>query len=219
MNREIGKYLYGSQNYGLDNENSDKDYCHIVYPTFGMLYSGTMADEKVDEHNKIMDVRTFYKYFLRGNINQIELLYSVDKEENQSFSEKLKPYVRSIVVDNAMNFFNSARGFATSSYTRNKGSNKGAARAMWMLNFLNSCLYFNFIIDGELFRDESIVSSARLIRYEDAPFDYDEWNRKMDELKEKYKKIKAATSDKFNIRELEINILQDFNHYVNQLTS
>lgn len=218
MNREIGKYLYGSQNYGLDNENSDRDYCRIVYPTFEMLYSGERADEKVDEHNKIMDVRTFYKYFLRGNINQIELLYSVEKEEYRPFSEKLRPYVCPIITCNAMNFFNSARGFATSSYKRTNGSEKGAARAMWVLKFLDSCLYFNFIFDGELFRDKSIVSAARLIRYEDAQFNYDEWNRKMDELKEKYKKIEPTTSDKFKVRELEINILQDFNRYVHQLT-
>lgn len=218
MNREIGKYLYGSQNYGLDNENSDRDYCRIVYPTFEMLYSGERADRKVDEHYKIMDVRTFYKYFLRGNINQIELLYSVEKEENQPFSEKLKPYVRSIVVSDAMNFFNSARGFATSSYKRSYGSEKGAARAMWVLKFLDSSLCFNFIFDGELFRDKSIVSAARLIRYEGAPFDYDEWSRKMDELEEKYKRIEPTTSDKFKVRELEINILQDFNRYVHMLT-
>lgn len=218
MERKIGKYLYGSQNYGLDNENSDRDYCHIVYPTFGAIYTGGRADEKVDEHNKIMDVRTFYKYFLRGNINQIELLYSVDKEENQPFSEKLKPYVCSIVMSNAMNFFNSARGFATSSYKRSYGSEKGAARAMWVLKFLDSSLYFNFIFDGELFRDKSIVSAARLIRYEGAPFDYDEWSRKMDELEEKYKKIEPTTSDRLKFRELENYILQDFNRYVHQLT-
>ena len=40
----------------------------------------------------------------------------------------------------------------------------------------------------------------------------------MDELKEKYKKIEPTTSDKFKVRELEINILQDFNRYVHQLT-
>ena len=219
MNREIGKYLYGSQNYGLDNENSDRDYCYIIYPTFEMLYSGERADKKIDEHNKIMDVRTFYKYLLRGNINQIELLYSVDKEENQPFSEKLKPYVRSIVIDNAMNFFNSARGFATSSYTRLDGNSKGAARAMWTLNYLSYNLYFNFNVIGELFRDIEVGKEAKRIRYGNAPFDYDEWNVEMDKLKEKYKKVEPALSDRLNIRELENNILQDFNHYVHQLTS
>ena len=72
--RVLGEILYGSQNYGLNGPNSDKDYYEIVMPSFYDLYYQIEASDK-----KSWDIRKFTKLILDGNFNAIELLFSVDK--------------------------------------------------------------------------------------------------------------------------------------------
>ena len=46
---ELAKVLYGSQNYGLDGEDSDRDYKLVLCPGFDELYEGKMCKKNIGE--------------------------------------------------------------------------------------------------------------------------------------------------------------------------
>jgi predicted nucleotidyltransferase len=79
--RIVGIFLQGSQNYGLDTENSDIDTKLIVTPTFNDLafnlkpVSTTHIREN-NEHIDFKDIRLMLQTFRKHNINFIEILFT-----------------------------------------------------------------------------------------------------------------------------------------------
>lgn len=73
--------LQGSQNYGLEYENSDVDTKAIVLPKFDDFvknktpYSETIILDN-DEHIDTKDIRIMFEMFKKMNISYIELLYT-----------------------------------------------------------------------------------------------------------------------------------------------
>ena len=73
--------LQGSQNYGLDYENSDIDTKAIILPKFEDFvnnktpYSETIVLDN-DEHIDVKDIRVMFEMFKKMNISYIELLYT-----------------------------------------------------------------------------------------------------------------------------------------------
>lgn len=73
--------LQGSQNYGLEYENSDVDTKAIVLPKFNDFvknktpYSETIILDN-DEHIDTKDIRIMFEMFKKMNISYIELLYT-----------------------------------------------------------------------------------------------------------------------------------------------
>ena len=43
--REVARVLYGSQNYGLDTPESDRDYKVLMCPEFDDLYHGRKLEK------------------------------------------------------------------------------------------------------------------------------------------------------------------------------
>lgn len=75
------KALFGSHNYNLNDENSDRDYKYFVAPTFDDLYEGKMfSTSKVGKEfdYDVHDIRKIPQLFWKSNINFIEILYSKD---------------------------------------------------------------------------------------------------------------------------------------------
>lgn len=73
--------VQGSQNYGLDTENSDVDTKMLVTPSFIDIVKGRdpVSTTKIlsnDEHCDIKDIRGYWKILLKQNINFVELLFS-----------------------------------------------------------------------------------------------------------------------------------------------
>lgn len=83
MSRKLVKCLYGSQNYGLDHEDSDKDYLLVVLPTFSDLYYNRNLTKETPNDTKgitkTKDIRSFLKLASK-NIAFIECLFSVEVE-------------------------------------------------------------------------------------------------------------------------------------------
>lgn len=80
----FGCFLYGSQNYGLDNENSDKDYHVIVVPTVKAICEYSRSFENAEIHTpdsviKVQDIRKFKEDLVKGQIHALELLISKEK--------------------------------------------------------------------------------------------------------------------------------------------
>lgn len=79
-NNILGIFLYGSQNYGFANQDSDIDSHLIVIPNLEdiCLKPEWLSKEYHfnDEHIIIKDIRELRRMFLKQNINFIEILYT-----------------------------------------------------------------------------------------------------------------------------------------------
>ena len=77
----VGIFLQGSQNYGLDYEDSDIDTKLIVAPSF---YKVAMNKQPIstthyranDEHIDFKDVRLYMQTFRKQNLNFLEILFT-----------------------------------------------------------------------------------------------------------------------------------------------
>ncbi len=80
-NQIVGCFLQGSQNYGLDYENSDIDTKLIVIPNFKDIclnkkpISHTHIREN-NEHTDWKDVRLYMETFRKQNLNFLEILFT-----------------------------------------------------------------------------------------------------------------------------------------------
>lgn len=79
--RIVGIMLAGSQNYGLDVEDSDVDTKLVVVPTFDDIVMNktpvsTTHIRDNGEHIGFHDVRLYIPTFRKGNINFVETLFS-----------------------------------------------------------------------------------------------------------------------------------------------
>lgn len=78
----LGCFLTGSQNYGLDTEQSDIDCKIIVIPTLENIASGRPMvsvehrHPETGEHADIKDVRLMFNMLKKQNINFVEMLYT-----------------------------------------------------------------------------------------------------------------------------------------------
>lgn len=77
----VGVFLYGSQNYKLDYENSDVDTKAIVLPTLDdIVLNKQPISTTIDMGNNnlcdIKDIRKMFDCFKKQNINFIELLFT-----------------------------------------------------------------------------------------------------------------------------------------------
>ena len=91
--RIVGIFLQGSQNYGLDVENSDVDTKLIVIPSFYDIAmnkqpaSFTRIREN-DEHIDVKDIRLYMNCFRKQNINFVEILFTKYKIINPKYEEE-----------------------------------------------------------------------------------------------------------------------------------
>ena len=76
---ELFRCLIGSQNYGLDDETSDKDYYVYHIPTFEDLYHNKplVREEKTEEGILFhKDIRSLSNMIIKSSFNQLEVLFS-----------------------------------------------------------------------------------------------------------------------------------------------
>ena len=77
------KLLYGSQNFGYNNEKSDKDYLIFTFPSWNDILKNkcTSKEEKNIDNSiyKIKDIRNIYKMIEKSNINDLQFLFSKEK--------------------------------------------------------------------------------------------------------------------------------------------
>ena len=77
----VGIFLQGSQNYGLDYEESDIDTKLIVVPTFKDIAMNkqpvsTTHFRANDEHTDFKDIRLYMQTFRKQNLNFLEILFT-----------------------------------------------------------------------------------------------------------------------------------------------
>ena len=90
--RIVGIFLQGSQNYGLDVENSDIDTKCIVIPTledliFNRKPISTTHVLPNEEHLDLKDVRLYFQTFRKQNLNFMEILFTKYKIVNPIYEQ------------------------------------------------------------------------------------------------------------------------------------
>lgn len=79
------KLLYGSQNFGYNLADSDKDWLEFVYPTWEQIIKGDMISK--ERHNedgsitKVKDIRLIAKMIKKANFNDLQFLFAVERED------------------------------------------------------------------------------------------------------------------------------------------
>lgn len=81
LNNIVGIFLQGSQNYGLDYENSDVDTKLIVTPKLDDLVFNKQPVSTThiminEEHIDFKDIRLYFQTFIKQNLNFLEILFT-----------------------------------------------------------------------------------------------------------------------------------------------
>ena len=96
--RILGIFLQGSQNYYLDDEESDVDTKLLLVPTldeivFNMKPVSITHILENDEHIDAKDVRLYWQCFKKGNPNFVEILFSRVSYINPRYAESWQDMV------------------------------------------------------------------------------------------------------------------------------
>ena len=123
--RVLGTFLYGSQNYKIDTENSDVDTKTLIMPSLSdlaHLKEATNIHHKEPEFSGIMEIKDFrvaFKEMAKGSFNGVELLftdYHVINPDYYGIFAKLIAYRERIVESNSLPLLNSVAGMAHKLY-------------------------------------------------------------------------------------------------------
>lgn len=145
----VGVFLYGSQNYNLDRENSDIDIKVITLPSIDIITKGTnpysKEKELIDENGNILgkidikEIRKMADMYKKQNINFIETLFTDYYILNPSYAHLFKEY-----------FINNREEIAR--YDMNKAIISSGYQALSTLNVKNP--------SGKVY-----VNAVRLLRF------------------------------------------------------
>ena len=171
---DVGNVLVGSQNYGLDGPESDKDYKVLLCPDAEDFYFYKKV-EKNDvpkgfdkEHYSPMDVRTFDRNLRAGNPNCLEMLWSEEYEdlylELEDYMEEARDmFEQGYLVMVFPQFFSAVKGVVFNSLTRYGVNRKSASRALFWKHFVERVALNNFAVHEEFW----CCGLARELRFDE----------------------------------------------------
>ena len=178
--KEIARILVGSQNYGLDIPESDKDCKVLLCPEFEDLYNYRKVEAKdlpegLDkEHYSVMSVITFDKLLRNGNPNCLEMLYSTNIESDSSnfliYVNQARELFRygylAIVWEN---FYNAVAGIIMNGFEKYGATRKTISRAIYFYGLICSLSkpYKDpsaYSMSAETWRNANITSLAKCFR-------------------------------------------------------
>ncbi len=162
--KEVARFLYGSQNYGLDTPESDKDYKVILCPEFEDLYRyHTVCRDDLPfgldpDHCSVISIMRFHDLLMAGNPNCIEMLFSVEKSCDKGLSKYLNSvramYESSYVAIVWDKFYSALKGLALNAIKRNGLSPKTVSRLFYFMFFSEQVVRDGFIIREETWRNQ-----------------------------------------------------------------
>ena len=196
--------LYGSQNYNLDNENSDKDYKMTVAPSLDSLVLDSKQYSKI-EHIKnglieVKDIRSTFTAFKKMSIVDLEVLFSKEFITNKKYKEEVDRLLairEELVAANPFRLYQVMLGIMTSS-TKKKYNPKYFAQAIRYYD-----LFDRYLVKGESFKSALDCSKSDLYDFmRNVKFG----NIDEDEVKEEVEKMIAV------VKEYENNVVKEINH-------
>ena len=145
----LGIFLYGSQNYGINTENSDVDTKAIIIPTFDDLtIGGNPISREIHfqngEHCEVKDIRLISDMFKKQNLNFLEILFTdycwINPRFNAIWRTYFANHAEEICHMNEAKAVKSITGQIISSLKRKTLDEKGFANGLRMYYFLKSYL-------------------------------------------------------------------------------
>lgn len=112
--------LYGSQNYELDTDDSDKDYVVYLFPTDDEFINGKVKSSSLDYENgqvKVRDVRKLPQLVMKPSISNLELLVSKDSYNVPALNKllnRMRKELKNQIFLNKKRFLNSSVGVCNS---------------------------------------------------------------------------------------------------------
>lgn len=116
------KFLVGSQNFGLDTANSDKDYVVFEYPRLEDLCK-PIPSPRVNKNTdgsitKYIDIRAIPSLFYKSNLDTIQLLYSKEVTDGGVIEEYFRKYEEELSTINIPRLYQSIMGTALNRYKK-----------------------------------------------------------------------------------------------------
>lgn len=106
--------LQGSQNYGTDHEGSDVDSKFIIVPKVeAMLRRVSVSQELVLPDNSHVAIKTFPEFaelFFKGNVNNLEILYTPYVFPGSGLLDRIRPLRTQIVKSVEQTLLNASFG-------------------------------------------------------------------------------------------------------------
>lgn len=106
------RILYGSQNFGYNNEQSDKDYIEFVYPSWeDILFNRKISkQEKIDTGIvKIHDIREISNILRKQNFSNLQFMFSDEYIDCEDLSWFIQHKDR-LIKSNKYNLFKHNKG-------------------------------------------------------------------------------------------------------------
>ena len=139
--RIVGVFVSGSQNYGLDTEDSDIDTKCLIVPSFEELVynkkpTSTTHIRKNNENITITDIRLFFQTLRKQNINFVEILFTKYRILNPTYEkiwDKLCSYKEEIATYNPCATLKACLGMLDRNYKKlyERNSEKAEKIAEW----------------------------------------------------------------------------------------
>lgn len=138
------KLLYGSQNFGYNLADSDKDWLEFVYPTWEQIIKGDMISK--ERHNedgsitKVKDIRLIAKMIKKANFNDLQFLFAAETEDCYSLRWFFANRDKLIRYD-MWQLYTSNAGYVKSQLKENtpKSIVRAYAFTFYLITLLNSC--------------------------------------------------------------------------------
>lgn len=162
--KEVAHILYGSQNYGLDTPESDRDYKVLLCHEFDDLYhyhkvcKDDLPTGLDPEHYSVMSVIQFHDLLMSGNPNCIEMIYSVDKRIFHDFYRDYldlagSMYAMGYIATVWDKFYSALKGIALNSIDRNGVNVKTVSRLCFFNYFAKQIVRDDFVVNERTWRN------------------------------------------------------------------
>lgn len=155
--------LYGSQNYNLDNERSDKDYKMAVVPSLDNLILDFKQYSKIEKTKdglvEIKDIRNTFTSFKKMSIVDLEVLFSKEIITNKKYKEEIDRLLamrEELVAANSFRLYQVILGVMTSGIKK-EYKPKSMAQSIRYYD-----LFDRYFVKGESFKSALDASKSEL---------------------------------------------------------
>lgn len=198
------KLLYGSQNFGYNLADSDKDWLEFVYPTWEQIIKGDMiSKERRNEDGsitKVKDIRLIAKMIKKANFNDLQFLFAAEIEDcyplRWFFANRDK-----LIRYNMWQLYTSNAGYVKSQLKENtpKSIVRAYAFTFYLIVLLNDCefelhnSYFSILRRNTNEQNKEALKELVSKQIEELEDEYSKYSGIKDEAieKEMYKEIES----------------------------
>ena len=173
--KEVATVLYGSDNYGLNGPNSDKDYKVLLCPSFDEMYcshkvdAGDLPKYYDKEHYSPMDCRKFDSLVHNCNPNVLEMVFSTNWDAYENVLQYVN-YAKDLLNSHYLalrwnDFYSAVHGIVMNTFKRYGFNNKAVSRGYYLFLLVEYVVNNNFQMTDNTWRNNEHSVKAREVRF------------------------------------------------------